>query len=223
MEKIIEVAILAVMLLFFSVISYRKKALDAEGVLIGNVIGIAMYLAGGIVAFVTTVIFFVAAELSTRFARRKGKSHEKRTSGNIFGNSAAAFLALILGSWTAFFGAFSAALADTLSSEIGLLSKKKPRLLTTFEEVEPGTDGGVTLLGFVASIAGALVIAAIHFYINQDAKIFFILLAAGFLGCLMDSLFGATLERKKMLSNTQVNFIGSSTGAIIAYALSILI
>lgn len=51
--------------------------------------------------------------------------------------------------------------ADTFSSELGILSAQKPRLLTslTFRKVPPGTNGGVTVLGTLAGFAGALTIA----------------------------------------------------------------
>lgn len=51
--------------------------------------------------------------------------------------------------------------ADTFSSELGILSKSKPRLLTSwsFRQVPPGTNGGVTLAGTLAGFAGAFIIA----------------------------------------------------------------
>ena len=56
---------------------------------------------------------------------------------------------------------YAAVAADTFSSELGILSKSKPRLLTswTFRRVPPGTNGGVTLEGKLAGFAGAFVIA----------------------------------------------------------------
>lgn len=226
MNPALEVAALAAMLFFFSAIAYKRKSLDYEGIAVGNIIGIAMYLAGGMTAFITTVIFYGVAESSTIFARkhieRNISEHEKRTTGNIVGNSGAALLALILGSWIGFFGAFAAALADTLSSEIGLLSKKKPKLITTMQEVEPGSDGGVTLTGFMAALAGALIISGFYYFLFQDLKISLILIIAGFTGSIIDSILGATLERKKIINNTIVNFIGSSSGALIAFGLAII-
>lgn len=51
--------------------------------------------------------------------------------------------------------------ADTFSSELGILSKDKPRLLTSwsFREVPPGTNGGVSMLGTLAGFLGAFTIA----------------------------------------------------------------
>lgn len=51
--------------------------------------------------------------------------------------------------------------ADTFSSELGILSKGNPRLLTSwnFRKVPPGTNGGISLLGTLAGFLGAFTIA----------------------------------------------------------------
>lgn len=56
---------------------------------------------------------------------------------------------------------YAAVAADTFSSELGILSKSKPRLLTSwnFREVPPGTNGGISLIGTLAGFLGAFVIA----------------------------------------------------------------
>lgn len=56
---------------------------------------------------------------------------------------------------------YAAVSADTFSSELGILSKSKPRLLTSkdFREVPPGTNGGITLMGTLAGFLGAFIIA----------------------------------------------------------------
>lgn len=56
---------------------------------------------------------------------------------------------------------YAAVAADTFSSELGILSKSKTRLLTSwnFRQVPPGTNGGVTLVGTLSGFAGAFTIA----------------------------------------------------------------
>ncbi|QVM10470.1 hypothetical protein D8B26_005130 [Coccidioides posadasii str. Silveira] len=56
---------------------------------------------------------------------------------------------------------YAAVAADTYSSELGILSKSPPRLITslTLRKVPRGTNGGVTLVGLGAGALGAFTIA----------------------------------------------------------------
>ncbi|MCR4335305.1 MAG: DUF92 domain-containing protein [archaeon] len=203
----------------FSFFSYKKKLLNNTGIIIADIVGIIAFVLGGFLAFLTLVVFYIIAETATKIARKDGQKHEQRTTANIIGNSGAAIIALFLGQGIAFFGAISAALADTVSSEIGMLSKKDPVLITNFKKVEKGTDGGITFLGIVSGIAAAVLIGIIYYFtINPNKAI--IIVIAGIIGTLIDSILGATLERKGTLNNTQVNFLASASGAITAFLLS---
>ncbi|KAJ3414205.1 Eukaryotic translation initiation factor 2B, subunit 4 delta, 67kDa [Chytridiales sp. JEL 0842] len=89
--------------------------------------------------------------------------------------------------------------------EIGALSKTPPRLITTFKTVPPGTNGGITLLGTLASTAGGTLVGLVAgILLPQGPSCFsyirmlrFTLLgaSAGLVGSLVDSLLGATLQK----------------------------
>jgi len=49
---------------------------------------------------------------------------------------------------------YGCCLGDTLASELGILSQGKPRLITTLRPVPPGTNGGMTVGGTLASLVG---------------------------------------------------------------------
>mmetsp|Transcript_10057 Transcript_10057/g.14747 ORF Transcript_10057/g.14747 Transcript_10057/m.14747 type:complete len:304 (-) Transcript_10057:316-1227(-) len=94
-------------------------------------------------------------------------------------------------------------LADTLASELGILSKSNPFLLTAPWKgtVHPGTNGGVTLVGFFWSAIGGLLMGLgtllMDYLSGMDMKpsntIAFASLC-GLLGSILDSLLGATVQ-----------------------------
>ncbi|KAJ3430697.1 transmembrane protein [Anaeramoeba flamelloides] len=113
-----------------------------------------------------------------------------------------------------FAGFYCSSLADTLSSEIGIASKGLPRLITKpWKKVMRGTNGAVSLLGFLASLFGGFAIGMnfyIHYllyhyglinnqnvmYNNYKSQWPFVIICVftGFFGSLVDSILGATLE-----------------------------
>ncbi|HDM37094.1 MAG TPA: DUF92 domain-containing protein, partial [Candidatus Syntrophoarchaeum butanivorans] len=100
----------------------------------------------------------------------------------------------------------------------------QPILITTFEPVPPGTDGGITVLGELAAIFGAfiLVLAA---YIMGMGNGYCIIAAfvGGFMGVNFDSLLGATLERGGVLGNDGVNLLSTAFAAVVAAAIFYII
>ncbi|QDS74156.1 hypothetical protein FKW77_001526 [Venturia effusa] len=56
---------------------------------------------------------------------------------------------------------YAAVAADTFSSELGILAKSKPRLITApWRVVPPGTNGGVTATGLNAGLLGSFILSA---------------------------------------------------------------
>lgn len=125
----------------------------------------------------------------------------------------------------AFIGYFGCCCGDTWGSELGVLSKQLPRLITNPSmEVQPGTNGGVTALGLAASAAGGLAVGAAFWAggllvplvtgrwglllaFAAQWPVLVIGAGAGVFGSLLDSVLGATVqfsgycsERKKMVS-----------------------
>ncbi|MDD3083809.1 MAG: DUF92 domain-containing protein [Candidatus ainarchaeum sp.] len=229
----LELILILFFLLIFSIFSFKKNLLSFEGILIANAVGLAAITYGPgettMLRFFAVVAFFIIGEIASNYPTKK---HEKRGIWNVVGNSLPALfvlsliiiypehsLILELG----FFGAISAALADTLSSEIGYYSKRKPILITTLKKVSRGVDGGVTLLGFIAAFFGSIIISLIYFSFYQNFFLMLIIIFAGLIGTIVDSLFGAVFETKKVLNNTHVNLIGCSSGALFALLFGIIL
>lgn len=119
-----------------------------------------------------------------------------------------------------FIGAVATATADTLASEVGVL--QKPRLLTTFKTVEPGTNGAVSILGTSVGTIGAGIIGFSSFILGLVPNPILaveIAVISGTFGCFMDSVLGAILERKGLINNEHVNLLGTLSGAIVGIIL----
>ena len=117
--------------------------------------------------------------------------------------------------------ALAEAAADTVSSEIGQVLGGQPRMITTLRRVEAGTDGAVSLIGTLAGVAAAGMVAAVGAWaLGGGYAMFWISCAGGIFGLFFDSLLGATLERRGWLNNDAVNYLSTASAA--AFALGVL-
>jgi uncharacterized protein (TIGR00297 family) len=220
--------------------SLRWRLLSRSGAVAGFFIGLLIYGSLGWRGWAVLLAYFLGGSAATkfRFGRKValgaaeangGRRRWQQAWANAGAGVACALAALYcdhhggLGyqaeafRW-AYVGSFAAALSDTLSSEFGLLANKAPRLITTGEAVEPGTDGGITLAGTLMGILGAALLSLLARSISlTPVRATLPLLLAGLFGNLLDSWLGATLQRRGILHNDSVNFINTLGGAALGY------
>ncbi|MFB6085277.1 MAG: TIGR00297 family protein [Halodesulfurarchaeum sp.] len=225
----------------FGWLSISLETASIPGMLTGVFLSLLAVVLGGYGWFVVLIAFFGIGGLATKFryeqkvARGVAEANEgARGTGNVLGNSLAALVALLFFAAHprlpvssvvlvyAFAGSVATALADTLSSEIGGLFDD-PRLLTTFERVEPGTDGAVTWQGEFAGLAGAALtgLLAVGFLPISPIGVAVIVLS-GLIGMTVDSLAGATIEGQ-YVGNQTVNFLATSAGGVAGALVSLLV
>ena len=200
---------------------WRQRALTEQGAVAATAVGAVTLARGGLPASAALVAFFATSSALSRFkerekARRGALAQAKggrRDAWQVVANGGVAAAALLLPAGktrsAAFLGALAAAGADTWATELGLLARSAPRLVTTRQVVAPGTSGGVTLEGLAASAAGALTVGlawsaadAVRCrgmtYRSRSglpaAGAASVALVAGTLGALADSLLGATVQ-----------------------------
>lgn len=173
------------------------KWLTGDGLVAALVVGGATAWGLGWRGVVLLFAFFVSGSLLTQLA---GGAEGKRTARQVLANGGVAAAAAAAGWWPVTVGALAAAAADTWATEIGSFSPRPPRLLTTGKTVSPGTSGGVTLLGTVGGVAGAVFLVAVGWLFKPQAagpgSGVGVGVLAGVVGMLADSLLGATLQGK---------------------------
>lgn len=204
--------------------AYKHKSLTKNGMLGAILTGTAIFGLGGWIWGALLITFFILSSLLSKYqADAKSAMAEKfakgacRDIGQVLANGGAgAFFATLFPLlqapviFFAFLGAMATVNADTWATELGVLSKKAPRLITTGKKVSPGTSGGITLLGTLATFSGGLAIGlAGLLFMSIDGNyggtgtalvknLWPVLLIAatlgGLAGSLFDSLLGATIQ-----------------------------
>ncbi|SFW64516.1 DUF92 domain-containing protein [Chitinophaga sancti] len=203
-----------------------SKKLTPAAALAAIVVGWLIFAGAGYVGELQLFTFFVLSVLATRHGRAlKGKAHgEQRDAFQVFANGGVAAIlavfAMIDYNHTELYtlmiaGSLAAALADTLSSELGMVYGKRTFNILTFKKEEKGLDGVISIEGTLIGAAGAFIIAMIYMW-NRSL---WIITVAGVGGNIIDSILGATLERKGIMGNNAVNFLNTLTGALMALLL----
>ena len=202
--------------LAIGVIGYKRGALSGSGVVGALITGTLIFGLGGWGWGILLIAFFVSSSsLSFYRAREKQGLAEKfakgyrRDLGQALANGGLAALLAVCSQlrshplwFVACAGAMAAVNADTWATELGVLSPRPPRLISTGQRVEVGTSGGVTWLGIAASLGGALTIGLLGGLVllalrRGWAGAVALLLAAtvgGVAGSAFDSLLGATVQ-----------------------------
>ena len=196
--------------------AFALGAVTTSGAIAGAVLGTGVLVAGGLDAWLLLATFFVTSTGLGRVKRglkvSAAEIHEKgntRDHVQVFANGGAGLLFAVVFAFTGSFVflmgcaiAFAAANADTWASEIGVLSAHDPVNIVTLRPIRRGASGGVTILGSLASLCGAAVIAAVFAFgysIREGFSphavfVFSLVTGGGVLGSLIDSVLGATVQ-----------------------------
>ncbi|XP_064198451.1 transmembrane protein 19-like isoform X2 [Anguilla rostrata] len=211
----------------------KRKSLDYSGALGGMLVGFVLTMAN-MSFFASLLTFFLTSSKLTKWkgAVKKKMDAEYKEGGQrnwmqVFCNGGVptelALLYMIevgpgempvdfgkqyTATWMclSLLGALSCSTGDTWASEVGpVLSRSPPRLITTWQVVPAGTNGGVTPVGLVASLLGGVTVGVAYF-ITQLLFVKDLSLAApqwpivvyggmaGLLGSMLDSVLGAIMQ-----------------------------
>jgi len=218
--------------------SVRGRKLTGLAAAVGGVLGLAIFAGAGWAGLGLLVLFFGlgtgASAWRVADKRRLGLAEAnkgRRTTGQVLANAGvAAALGLVAWRYPAaaplarlmLAGSLGAATADTLSSELGNVYGRRYYNILTFRPDTRGENGVVSLEGTLLGLAGNAVVTSFYCLCFGWSAAFGWLLLAGTAGNLLDSVLGATLERRGVLGNDAVNTLNTLAGALVAGGLASL-
>ena len=226
----------------------------------------AVWTAGGMLIFISCMsgwveslflvgmylsVFVVDAVLGEKMESATKDVHEKggiRNYKQILANGSAGCVCILLYKMRgepafliAYYASIFEVMADSIASDVGVLSKRPPRDICTWKVVNRGISGGVSVLGLMASgiacvVAGMVTGLTLKLEIREGLLI----IIAPYFGMLADSVIGSVLQVKyvcsvcgmptekkehcgmktaisggfKKISNSMVNFICTVLAAI---------
>jgi uncharacterized protein (TIGR00297 family) len=204
----------AVFLSVVSVVVWRTRVLDAAGGAVAVLLGAVVYLTIGRGGALLLVTFLAVSAAFTRvgYERKRSIGAAELKGGmrgwrNVVGNGGVAGVAAVMSALDAqnhhlylfaFIGSVAAVFADTMATEVGLLSRGKVRRIIGFGEARPGEPGGVTALGYLGVLTAAAISYAVSlpFLANPESpvKLLAAVLLASLIGATADSVAGQLLQ-----------------------------
>ncbi|KAK9350848.1 integral membrane protein DUF92-domain-containing protein [Lipomyces doorenjongii] len=201
----------------------KRKSLTPRGIFAAVIVGLIHAIHPWSIFTVLLFTFFIT---STAFTKVKVNIKRTLTAGGgegprneiqVMANSLPATILILIHFFTkttkcwnsdvltvGIIAQYAAVTADTWSSELGILSKQSPILITTLHKCPPGTNGGVSQTGLTAALGGGAIIGVIaaiftpfcHTWsIAARLKLVVAITIAGFVGSIVDSLLGAVLQQ----------------------------
>jgi len=218
-----------------SALSLRFGLMTRSGAAASFAVGLLIALLGSLSWLLLLIAFSVLGFIVTRFRitlkeklgvqeGRKGERTWRNVAANGLVPAAVAAISFVTGNQgsemaaLAYISSVAVAASDTTASELGVLSRKA-YLITTFKEVPPGTDGGVSVYGTVWCAIASLIASALGFLLILQSPFDPLILVAavlGIAGCMADSVIGATLERSGRISKLGTNMSSMALGALLA-------
>jgi len=219
--------VVGILLVLASIISQK---ITIRGALLGGLIGMACFLGANFTGMALLIGFFVMGTMASQHKKKHKitlnlaqENAGKRGVEHVIANGGVAgvcaLLAYLFPAYNIPFSAMlsaalSAAAADTWASELGNVYGKKYYNIITWQADERGKDGVVSAEGTLLGVLASVVIAMLYASYTADYYVLTGVVIAGIVGNITDSVLGATLQQKGVLSNSGVNFVNTLAAAL---------
>ena len=212
---------------------WRADALSGRGAVAATVVGTGLSAGSSWRGMTVLATFFVSSSALSRrghgdVVAAKGSRRDER---QVLANGGVATLAALVTATaspattlTLVGGSLAAATSDTWATELGAGSSRAPRLMLSGHAVAPGTSGGVTQRGSLASLAGALAIGVVTGALvaidngwRRGVRSGIGVTVAGVAGSLTDSILGERVQERRrcpecdLATEAQVHTCGATT------------
>src|ERR1700712_39060 len=185
------------------IISIKKEKLTIAGAITGGLAGILIFSGAGYTGLSMLTVFFIFGTVATKFQKEEKRQfkpiddHTKRNAGQVLANGG---VSAIMGILICFLPAhtevlrlmmgasLASAMADTLSSELGMVYGRSFYNIITLKKDKKGLDGVISMEGVLIGVAGAVVIAIIYAIGFGLDMTFLAIMIAGTIGNLSDSV-----------------------------------
>lgn len=206
----LKILLSIVLALLVSGAGFWARVLDFSGFLAAVFVGAAIFWGAGLPGAAALIFFFVSGSALSRLPSKiempeqKARRDWRQVLANGFWGAVLSFVYGFNPNETYYLdyvGALAVACADTVSGEVGMRWAKRTIALANFRLVSPGQSGAVSLIGTLAGLIGAVLIAMVGIFTRGwglvlSWKLIGIIGGIGFLGALFDSVLGAWLQGK---------------------------
>ena len=197
------IILIAIVLFYF----YKRKHLSLDGFLSSSLMAGLILGFGGLEYVLPIAIFFILSTLLSKIKfNHLQKSENGRNVNQVFANGGVGLILCVFNHfyqteliYFMFLASIAAANSDTWATEIGKLSRKRPKDIISGRSLSLGESGGITFIGLLGAISGSLIIAIIGYLLNMNTSNLIIVFISGFLGSLFDSILGSTLQSRFIL------------------------
>ncbi len=237
-------------------VSFKFKFLTPDGAFAAFVIGSLIFGFGGLKWSVPLLTFFILSSLLSKLKKNNNsdafEKGDNRDAFQVLANGGVPVVLLAVNLihpdaiyFVLYLVALAASMADTWATEIGNIKERETFWILNFQPVSQGMSGGISLGGTLGGITGAALLSLSGLpWINYYPQLIFLLVTlAGVIGMLIDSILGATVQRKnrcvvcgkkteksihcgkatefssglKPINNDMVNFLSALAVVIIVY------
>lgn len=187
--------------------AYKLSFLTKDGAGAAFVLGSLIFGLGGIKWSAPLLVFFFSASLFSGIRKDLNNIQQRggrRDSIQVLANGVFVGILVIVNKidpqenyyWMSV-ASIAAVCSDTWSTEIGTLKKRATYNIANLRKTEPGISGGVSVVGSIAGIAGAVIVCAASVaWINGKIYLPVFVILAALIGNIIDSLLGAILQGK---------------------------